>query len=144
MTHPIATHLATSVEQTEQLAATFAAQLQAGDVITLSGDLGAGKTAFARGVLHGLGYAGRVTSPTFAIANEYQTPTHSVAHFDLYRLLDEESLYEIGFEDYLDGQRILLIEWSQIAQALLPPQTYHVTLTYGEGEDTRRICIMQN
>ncbi len=127
--------------QTEQIGADFGAILPLGAVVTLSGELGAGKTAFARGILHGLGYAGRVTSPTFAIANEYTTPQAQVVHFDLYRLLDEEALYEIGFEEYLDGKRILLIEWSQVAQALLPDCRYAVTLTYGDQPDMRIIEI---
>lgn len=93
-----------SPEETEALGAEYAKSLKAGDVVAFSGDLGAGKTAFTRGVLHGLGYEGRVTSPTFAIANEYETPTVKVAHFDLYRILDSEALFEIGFDEYLDGQ----------------------------------------
>ena len=82
-----------SPEETEALGAEYAKSLKAGDVVAFSGDLGAGKTAFTRGVLHGLGYEGRVTSPTFAIANEYETPTVKVAHFDLYRILDSEALF---------------------------------------------------
>ena len=97
-----------SPEETEALGAEYAKSLKAGDVVAFSGDLGAGKTAFTRGVLHGLGYEGRVTSPTFAIANEYETPTVKVAHFDLYRILDSEALFEIGFDEYLDGSRIVL------------------------------------
>ena len=104
-----------SPEETEALGAEYAKSLKAGDVVAFSGDLGAGKTAFTRGVLHGLGYRGRVTSPTFAIANEYETPTVKVAHFDLYRILDSEALFEIGFDEYLDGSRIVLIEWSENA-----------------------------
>ena len=109
-----------SPEETEALGAEYAKSLKAGDVVAFSGDLGAGKTAFTRGVLHGLGYEGRVTSPTFAIANEYETPTVKVAHFDLYRILDSEALFEIGFAEYLDGSRIVLIEWSENAADVLP------------------------
>ena len=92
-----------SPEETEALGAKFALSLHPGDVVAFSGDLGAGKTAFTRGVLRGLGYTGRVTSPTFAIANEYHTDRADVAHFDLYRILDSEALFEIGFDEYLDG-----------------------------------------
>ena len=112
-----------------------------GDVVTLDGDLGAGKTAFARGVLRGLGYPGRVTSPTFAIANEYSAPDGTVVHFDLYRILDEEALFELGFEEYLDGTRILLIEWSENAGGLLPVHHKSVRLTYGEQPDDRLLEI---
>ena len=102
---------------------------------------GAGKTAFARGVLRGLGYPGRVTSPTFAIANEYGAPDGTVVHFDLYRILDEEALFELGFEEYLDGTRILLIEWSENAGGLLPVHHKSVRLTYGEQPDDRLLEI---
>lgn len=130
-----------SPEQTEQAGAEFALTLHPGDVVTLDGDLGAGKTAFARGVLRGLGYTGRVTSPTFAIANEYSAPGGTVAHFDLYRILDEEALFELGFEEYLDGTRILLIEWSENAGALLPARRKSVRLTYGAQPDGRLLEI---
>ena len=130
-----------SPEQTEQAGADFAKTLRPGDVVTLDGDLGAGKTAFARGVLRGLGYPGRVTSPTFAIANEYSAPDGTVVHFDLYRTLDEEALFELGFEEYLDGTRILLIEWSENAGGLLPVHHKSVRLTYGEQPDDRLLEI---
>lgn len=130
-----------SPEQTEQAGADFAKTLRPGDVVTLDGDLGAGKTAFARGVLRGLGYLGRVTSPTFAIANEYSAPDGTVVHFDLYRILDEEALFELGFEEYLDGTRILLIEWSENAGGLLPVHHKSVRLTYGEQPDDRLLEI---
>ena len=116
-----------SPEETEALGAEYAKSLKAGDVVAFSGDLGAGKTAFTRGVLHGLGYEGRVTSPTFAIANEYETPTVKVAHFDLYRILDSEALFEIGFDEYLDGSRIVLIEWSENAADVLPEAAHRRT-----------------
>ena len=130
-----------SPEQTGQAGADFAKTLKPGDVVTLDGDLGAGKTAFARGVLRGLGYPGRVTSPTFAIANEYSAPDGTVVHFDLYRILDEEALFELGFEEYLDGTRILLIEWSENAGGLLPVHHKSVRLTYGEQPDDRLLEI---
>jgi tRNA threonylcarbamoyladenosine biosynthesis protein TsaE len=131
--------LSRSTEATEDFAARYALTLRPGDVVALSGDLGAGKTAFCRGVLRGLGYSGRVTSPTFAIANEYDAPGGQVAHFDLYRILDPEALYELGFDDYLDGKRILLIEWSEHIRDLLPANTRFVRITYGNDPDTRHI-----
>ena len=121
-----------SPEETEALGAEYAKSLKAGDVVAFSGDLGAGKTAFTRGVLHGLGYEGRVTSPTFAIANEYETPTVKVAHFDL---------YEIGFDEYLDGSRIVLIEWSENAADVLPEAYKTVHIAYGAADNDRRITI---
>lgn len=130
-----------SPEETEALGAEYAKTLSAGDVVAFSGDLGAGKTAFTRGVLRGLGYTGRVTSPTFAIANEYDTPGGRVAHFDLYRILDSEALFEIGFDEYLDGSRIVFIEWSENAGDMLPENYKTVHIQYGNEENDRVVTI---
>ena len=130
-----------SPEQTEQLGADFAKTLSPGDIVAFSGDLGAGKTAFSRGVLRGLSYEGRVTSPTFAIANEYQTPGGPVVHLDLYRLTDPDSLYEIGFDEYLDGSRIVLIEWSENAGDSLPDFYKTVHISYGNDNNERTVTI---
>ena len=126
-----------SPEETEALGAEYARSLHPGDVVAFSGDLGAGKTAFTRG----LGYEGRVTSPTFAIANEYDTPAGRVAHFDLYRILDSEALFEIGFDEYLDGSRIVLIEWSENATDILPENHKSVHISYGNAENDRLVTI---
>lgn len=130
-----------SAEETERLGAEYAKSLQPGDVVAFSGDLGAGKTAFTRGILQGLGYQGRVTSPTFAIVNEYTTPAGAVAHFDLYRILDSDALFEIGFEEYLDGSRIVLIEWSENAADILPNPHKSVHIAHGEADNDRKITI---
>lgn len=137
-------YISHSVEETEQIGMRYAAALSPGDVVTLDGELGAGKTAFARGVLRGLGYAGRVTSPTFAIANEYETDTADVAHFDMYRILNAEALWELGFADYLDGQRIVLMEWSANVADALPARYKTVRITYGEQPDSRIIVTGEN
>ena len=130
-----------SPEETEALGAEYARSLRLGDVVAFSGDLGAGKTAFTRGVLRGLGYKGRVTSPTFAIANEYDTPAGRVAHFDLYRILDSEALIEIGFDEYLGGDRIVLIEWSENAADILPDSYKTVHISYGNADNDRAVTI---
>lgn len=135
-------YLSHSVEDTEAYGARFAGELRPGDVIAFTGDLGAGKTAFTRGVLRGLGYTGRVTSPTFAIANEYHTPAADVVHFDMYRILDPEALWELGFDDYVDSRRILLIEWSENIADALPPHRL-VSIRYGEQPDDRIITITE-
>ena len=127
-----------SPEQTEEIGAQVARQVEAGTVIALEGDLGAGKTAFARGFIRALGYEGRVTSPTFTIVNEY--PECGVCHFDMYRILDEDALYDIGWDDYLDGERILLIEWSENIRYALPEHYVTVTIRH-EGGDCRSISI---
>ena len=127
-----------SPEQTEEIGAQLAGLVEAGTVIALEGDLGAGKTAFARGFIRALGYEGRVTSPTFTIVNEY--PECGVCHFDMYRILDEDALYDIGWDDYLDGERILLIEWSENIRYALPERYVTVTIRH-EGGDCRSISI---
>lgn len=133
-----------SPEETEALGAEYAKTLRPGAVIALEGGLGAGKTAFARGVLRGLGYTGRVTSPTFAIANEYDAPGAPVAHFDMYRILDPEALFELGFEEYLDGTRIVLIEWSENVREVLPQDIRTVRIVYGAEEGTREVMLEEN
>ncbi len=135
-------YLSHSPEETEAIGARYADTLRPGDVVALDGELGAGKTAFARGVLRGLGHTGRVTSPTFAVANEYDAPRAPVVHCDLYRILDEDALYELGFEEYLDGRRILLVEWSENARSLLPERRKTVRLTYG-GDGARVIEMVE-
>jgi tRNA threonylcarbamoyladenosine biosynthesis protein TsaE len=132
-----------SPEETEALGAAFAASLKKGDVVALEGDLGAGKTAFTRGILAGLGYKSRVTSPTFSIVNEYPTQIGTVCHFDMYRILSEDALYDIGWEDYLDGEKILIIEWSENIRDALPETYQIVTITYGDEPDSRSITIKE-
>lgn len=130
-----------SSEETEEIGAKLAQSLSRGDVVAFSGALGAGKTAFSRGVLRGLGYKGAVTSPTFAIANEYETERGRVVHADLYRIADADALYEIGFDEYFDGACIVLLEWSERAQEMLPPRYLSVAISYGAGADSREIAI---
>lgn len=130
-----------SVEETEAVGRDLAASLQAGDVVALSGDLGAGKTAFVRGIASALAPQAHVSSPTFALVHRYEG-SPALYHFDLYRLSDEDELVDIGFFDYLKEQAILLIEWSELAPTLLPDRRITVTLEPTEpGADHRRIVI---
>lgn len=130
-----------SPKETEAVGAKLAAHAFPGMVVAFTGDLGAGKTAFCRGFLRALGYSGRVTSPTFTIVNEYDTAEYTVCHFDMYRILEESMLYDIGWEDYLDGETILLIEWSENIPAALPNDCITVQITHGDAEDSRIITI---
>ena len=109
----------------------LAAKLRAGDVLLMYGDLGAGKTAFVRGVLHGLGYEGNVSSPTFAIVNEYYSRRweEPVYHFDFYRLRSLDEARAIGLEDYLSSGHLCLMEWPEIIEPLLPDDTLVVRLS---------------
>ena len=98
-----------SEQETEALAQELAGQLRPGEVLALDGDLGAGKTAFTRGLARGLGFEGRVQSPTFTIVNEYEGGRLPLFHFDLYRLGHPDELFDIGCEDYLASARKVTI-----------------------------------
>lgn len=130
-----------NVADTERAGGMLAKKLSPGALVAFTGDLGAGKTAFCRGFLHALGYAGRVTSPTFAIVNEYDTDLCRVCHFDMYRILDEDALYDIGWDDYFDGDTILLVEWSENIAGALPEPHITVDIRRGLEENDRMITI---
>ena len=130
-----------NVADTERAGGMLAKKLSPGALVAFTGDLGAGKTAFFRGFLHALGYTGRVTSPTFAIVNEYDTDLCRVCHFDMYRILDEDALYDIGWDDYFDGDTILLVEWSENIAGALPEPHVTVDIRRGAGETDRIITI---
>ena len=106
-------YISHSPEQTEQIAAEFASTLKSGDVIAYKGPMGAGKTAFTRGLCRGLGLDDPVSSPTFALVHQYGNGEHALYHFDMYRVESYEDLYSTGFFDYLDYGGILAIEWSE-------------------------------
>lgn len=133
-----------SVEETWALATQLAAELKAGDVICLEGDLGAGKTTFTQGLAHALGVKGRVTSPTFCIVQEHPaTGAASIpllVHMDLYRLHGEDDVLAIGWEDYLAQGAVLVVEWPERAGALIPPEARHIVFLH-KGEENRRIDI---
>lgn len=130
-----------SEAETEALGVRLARTLDPGTVIAFRGGLGMGKTAFIRGLCWGLGYAGRVTSPTFTIVNEYDGGRLPLFHFDLYRLPDAEALFDIGWEDYLDRGGVCAVEWSEIGEAALPQDCVRVTITREDGDTVRRITI---
>jgi len=129
-----------SAAETEQLAAALAGCLKPGSVIALFGGLGAGKTAFVRGLARGLGCEGEVCSPTYAIMNEYPGEI-PLAHFDMYRVEGWESLESTGFFDTLDGEHVLAIEWSENILDALPEGAWRVTISPGEDENSRVITI---
>lgn len=117
----------------------LAKHLNAGSCVALSGDLGAGKTAFVRGLAEGLGLRARVTSPTFTIVNEYLGGI-PLFHFDMYRLKGEDELFEIGWDDYLERGGIIAAEWSENAPNAFPEDTVRVHISK-TGESSRQIDI---
>ena len=134
--------LTRSEAETEALGARLAAALNPGAVVAYRGGLGMGKTAFTRGLARGLGYKGRVTSPTFTIVNEYEGGRLPLFHFDMYRLEGADALFDIGWEDYLDRGGVCAVEWSELTEEALPPETVFVTIARSpEGENARAITI---
>ena len=128
-----------SPEETEAVGAALAKILIPGTVIAYEGDLGAGKTAFTRGLARGLGYREPVTSPTYTIVNEYLGGRLPLFHFDMYRLASAEDLWDIGWEDYLERGGICAVEWSEnVREALEDPVTVRIEKL---GEDSRRITM---
>ena len=130
-----------SPEQTEQLGQRLGAVLTAGAVVAFTGDLGAGKTAFTRGLARGLGIAGSVTSPTFTIVNEYDGGRLPLFHFDMYRLSSSDELFEIGWEDYLARGGVCAVEWSEIVDDALDEDCIRVDIRRGEDACSRHIRI---
>lgn len=133
--------ISNSVEETEMLGVQLAQKLSGGTVVAFTGDLGAGKTAFVRGLARGLEIKGRVTSPTFTIVNEYDGGTCPLFHFDLYRLGDPDELFDIGWEDYLARGGICAVEWSERAADILD-DCVCVDITRGENE-TQRVVVIE-
>ena len=128
-----------SPEQTERVGEALAARLKPGDVIAYYGGLGAGKTAFTRGLARGLGVTEPVTSPTYTIVNEYLSGRMPLFHFDMYRLSSSEELFDIGWEDYLARGGVCAVEWSEnVDDALQGAITVHIERT---GDESRRITI---
>ena len=105
-------YLSHSTAETESIGASLGQRLLPGSVLAYRGDLGMGKTAFTRGLASGLGFTGRVTSPTFTIVNEYEGRI-PLFHFDMYRLGSSEELFDIGWEDYLSRGGVCAVEWSE-------------------------------
>ena len=137
----ITTH---SADETQALGQKLASRLAPGDVIAYFGDLGAGKTAFTRGLAQGLGITDPVTSPTYTIVNEYLSGRIPLFHFDMYRLSSSDELFDIGWEDYLSCGGVCAVEWSENVEDALQdairvtiekdadePDTRHITITGG-------------
>lgn len=133
------TIISNSESDTADIGRSLAKRLRAGAVVALYGDLGAGKTAFVRGLASGLGVKCRVTSPTFTIVNEYMGAL-PLFHFDMYRLKSEDELFDIGWEDYLQRDGVVAVEWSEKAENAFPAGTVRVRITK-TGEHSRAVDI---
>ena len=129
-----------SPEETEALGERLGRALSAGTVLAYTGDLGAGKTAFTRGLARGLGIPERVTSPTYTIVNEYEGGRLPLFHFDLYRLDSPEELFDIGWEEYLSRGGVCAVEWSENAGDELEPDLT-VDISRGGGDSSRIITL---
>lgn len=129
-----------SEQETEAAGEALAKTLPEGAVIALYGDLGAGKTAFVRGMARGLGLTDRVSSPTFTIVNEYLGGDKPLFHFDMYRLSGPEELFGVGWDDYLTRGGVIAVEWSENVEAAFEGTELRVRLTR-LGDETREIEI---
>ena len=132
-------YITNSPQETENVGAALGKILRPGTILAYRGDLGAGKTAFTRGLARGLGYTEPVTSPTYTIVNEYLGGRLPLFHFDMYRLASSDDLWDIGWEDYLERGGICAVEWSENVDDAMEDAVY-VTI-HKTGEATRRIEI---
>ncbi|MBQ3158539.1 MAG: tRNA (adenosine(37)-N6)-threonylcarbamoyltransferase complex ATPase subunit type 1 TsaE [Clostridia bacterium] len=134
-------YISNNEEQTKEVAKEFIKTISGGDIVLLEGDLGAGKTAFVKGVVEALGGDGlSVTSPTFTIVNEYNVQSKTIYHFDLYRIESVEELFNIGIEEYFYGSGICFIEWPERASELFVGTHKRVTIKK-LGDSSRKIII---
>jgi len=133
---------ATTLDATKKIAQDFAKSLNSGDVVCMYGDLGAGKTEFVRAMAQEFGITDYITSPTFTIVNEYKGRL-DLYHFDVYRIADSDEMYEIGYDEYIDGDGICVIEWAELIADILPPHRYNVTINkdLAKSESYRKITI---
>ncbi|HQV66841.1 MAG TPA: tRNA (adenosine(37)-N6)-threonylcarbamoyltransferase complex ATPase subunit type 1 TsaE [Saprospiraceae bacterium] len=121
-----------SLDDLEQLSDEILMTCTKSQIFTFEGQLGAGKTTLIKSLCQYLGYTDEVTSPTFSLVNEYQTPSSMIYHMDLYRLNSENELLDIGFEEYLDGDAFCFIEWPQIAENLIVQSHYKIKILLNE------------
>ena len=132
-----------SAEETYALGKKLGEAAKPGQIYTLIGDLGVGKTVFTQGMAHGLEITEPISSPTFTIIQEYEEGRLPFYHFDVYRIADPEEMEEIGYEDYFYGNGVTIIEWAELIQELLPEQYLSVTIEKDleRGFDFRRITM---
>jgi tRNA threonylcarbamoyladenosine biosynthesis protein TsaE len=137
----VKTVISNSTIETIELGSRFAKELIGDDIVSVYGELGAGKTQFIKGICSRLGVKQVVNSPTFIIVNEYSSDKiGKIFHFDFYRIRSLDELYDIGFKDYLDGGGLILIEWPELVEPVLPDRTKKIRIFHkGENENIREI-----
>ncbi len=133
-------YISNSPAETKKIAADLASTLSGGEVIAFYGDLGQGKTCFVTGLAEGLGFNGEVSSPTFAIINEYIGGKFDLYHFDMYRVSGWDDLYSTGYFEYMESGGVLAVEWSENIENALPDNTIKVTIKRLD-ETSRKIVI---
>lgn len=133
-----------SPQETENIGEKMGIEAVPGQVYSLDGDLGVGKTVFTKGFARGLGISEHVTSPTFTIINEYQGRI-PLYHFDVYRISCEEEMDDTGYEDYFYGEGVSLVEWATLIPNLMPSEAIHITIEkdFEKGDDYRKITVCQ-
>ena len=131
-----------SCEDTKKIAADIARTFCGGEFVAMYGDLGAGKTAFVQGVAKALGINSHITSPTFTIVNEYEGRL-DLYHFDVYRISDSDEMFEIGFDEYVNGGGVCIVEWAELIEDLFPDKYYKITILkdIDKGYDYRKITV---
>ena len=129
-----------SANETEDIGYELGSRLKSGDVVAMFGEMGAGKTAFVRGLARGMDFNGEVSSPTFALVHEYPA-RQMLYHFDMYRITTWDDLYSTGFFDYLESGGVLVIEWSENIENALPDNSIRVEISKNENENERIISI---
>ena len=132
-----------SEEETFALGERLAKEAQPGQIFSLEGDLGVGKTVLTKGMAAGLGITEPVSSPTFTIVQVYEEGRMPFYHFDVYRIADPEEMDEIGYEDYFFGEGICLVEWANLIEELMPAHTIRITIEKDleKGFDYRKISV---
>lgn len=134
-----------SEEETFLIGKKLGQEAKAGDVFTLIGDLGVGKTVFTKGIGAGLGIVEDISSPTFTIIQQYDDGRIPLYHFDVYRIGDVEEMFELGYEDYFYGNGLTLIEWANLIEEILPTRRKEITIekNLNLGFDYRKITIKE-
>lgn len=128
-------------KEAEALGMELAKKLGPGSIVALTGNLGAGKTTFAKAIAKGLGVTDLVTSPTFNLIHEHESGRLPFYHFDVYRLESPDELQELGYEEYFCGDGVCVVEWADLIENYIPKDAIRVNISYGENENERVIQI---